>query len=139
MEQRKNENQKVSVSFKEGQPFTKLVDKHHSPLTIRKYTHWGFPFYIALITDNDLSNLDEVIHSFMLKVEGTGYIENIQSLRNMVGDLTEHLNKVYDRSEGVGVVFYVDKMFISSLHGDFMTHAMCRQELYFLLNMSTGV
>jgi len=119
--------------------FTKLVDKHHSPLIVRKYTHWGFPIYIGLITDNDLSDLDDFIVKIISANVKEGWVENIQTLRNFAGDLTEQLNEHYDRSEGIAVIFYVDKMFVSSLHGDFMVHAACKQELLFLLNMSTGV
>jgi hypothetical protein len=68
-----------------------------------------------------------------------GWVNNIQTLRNLAGALTEHLNTIYEKAEGVAVVFYVDKCFISSLHGDFMNHTSCRIEFYGLLNMSTGV
>lgn len=119
--------------------FTKLVDKHYSPLVIRKYTHWGFPIYVGLITDNDLTDLDGFIVGFMKENMTEGWVNNIQRLRNLAGRLTEELNKFYERAEGVAVVFYVDKCFISSLHGDFMNHTACRIEFYGLLQMSTGV
>jgi hypothetical protein len=118
--------------------YTKLVDKHYSPLVIRKYTHWGFPIYVAMITDDDLSNLDDLIVSFMGE-HMAGWANDIQKLRNLAGAMTEYLNTKYFKAEGVGVVFYVDKMFVSSLHGDFMNHTSCRIELYTLLQMSTGV
>ena len=119
--------------------FTKLVDKQYSPLVIRKYTHWGFPIYVGLITDNDLTNLDEIVVDYMNQHQKEHWVNNIQTLRNLAGDLTSHLNTVYEKTEGVAVVFYVDKMFISSLFGDFMNHASCRIELYGLLTMSIGV
>lgn len=119
--------------------FTKLVDKHYSPLVIRKYTHWGFPIYVGLIADDDLTDLDKVVVEFMAQTSKDGWVNNIQTLRNLAGALTEHLNTVYEKAEGVAVVFYVDKCFISSLHGDFMNHTACRIEFYGLLNMSTGV
>lgn len=119
--------------------FTKLVDKHYSPLLIRKYTHWGFPIYIGLITDDNLENLDSFIQGFMKDYAKEGWVNNIQKLRNLAGRLTEELNTYYPKAEGVAVVFYVDKCFISSLHGDFMNHTSCRIEFYGLLNMSTGV
>jgi hypothetical protein len=119
--------------------FTKLVDKHYSPLVIRKYTHWGFPIYVGLIADDDLTDLDKVVVAFMAETALEGWVNNIQTLRNLAGALTEHLNTIYEKAEGVAVVFYVDKCFISSLHGDFMNHTSCRIEFYGLLNMSTGV
>jgi hypothetical protein len=123
----------------ENNTYTKLVDKHYSPLVIRKYTHWGFPIYVAPITDNDLSNLDDLVVAFMKANVEKGWVNDIQKLRNLAGALTEHLNDQYDKAEGVGIIFYVDKMFVSSLHGDFMNHTSCRIELYSLLTMSTGV
>jgi hypothetical protein len=119
--------------------FTKLVDKHYSPLVIRKYTHWGFPIYVGLITDNDLTDLDDQVVKFMTANVKEGWVNNIQALRNMAGLMTETLNNIYPKTEGVAIVFYVDKCFISSLHGDFMNHESCRVEFYGLLNMSTGV
>lgn len=123
----------------EEKTFTKLVDKQYSPLVIRKYTHWGFPIYVGLITDNDLTDLDQIILRFMDTHKNTGWVNNIQSLRNLAGKLCDVLNGFYEKTEGVAVIFYVDKMFISSLFGDFMNHTSCRIELYGLLNMSTGV
>lgn len=123
----------------EKKVFTKLVDKHYSPLVIRKFTHWGFPIYIALIADDNLDDLDDFIVKYMEANAESGWVNSIQTLRNMAGHLTESLNKHYKRAEGVGVIFYVDKMFISSLHGDFMNHTSCRIELYGLLTMSIGV
>ncbi len=119
--------------------FTRLVDKHYSPLVIRKYTHWGFPIYVGLITDDDLTNLDELVVAFMKENAEQGWVNNIQKLRNLAGGMTEYLNETYEKAEGVAVVIYADKAFISSLHGDFMNHASCRIEFYGLLQMSTGV
>jgi len=119
--------------------FTKLVDKHYSPLVIRKITHYGFPIYVGIITDDDLTKLDGDIIEFMEQHKSSGWVNNIQQIRNLAGELTEYLVDRFQRCEGVAVIFYVDKMFVSSLHGDFMTHAMCRSEFYSLLQMSTGV
>ncbi len=119
--------------------FTRLVDKHYSPLVIRKYTHWGFPFYVGMITDDDLTSLDDVVVQFMKENQDAGWVNNIQKLRNLAGAMTEHLNTVYEKTEGAAVVIYADKAFISSLHGDFMNHTACRIEFYGLLQMSTGV
>lgn len=123
---------------KEG-TFTKLIDKHYSPLLIRKYTHWGFPIYVGLITDDDLSDLDDFVVKFMEQYGPSGWVNDVQKVRDLAGKMTEALNRHYGRSEGVAVVFYVDKMFVSSLHGDFMNHTACRIEFYGLLQMSTGV
>jgi hypothetical protein len=128
-----------SAAMENEKVFTKLVDKHYSPLVIRKYTHWGFPIYVGLITDNDLTDLDTIVVDYMKVHAAEGWVNNIQSLRDMAGHFTEYLNTVYDKTEGVAIVFYVDKCFISSLHGDFMNHESCRIEFYGLLNMSTGV
>jgi len=130
---------KSSAATAKSKVFTKLVDKHCSPLVIRKYTHWGFPIYVGLITDNDLTKLDKVVTKFINKNKKKSWVNNIQKLRNFAGAMTEYLNDFYPRTEGVAVVFYVDKCFISSLHGDFMNHASCRIEFYGLLQMSTGV
>lgn len=119
--------------------FTKLVDKHFSPLLIRKFTHWGFPIYIGMIADDNLADLDEVVVNFMKENKDEGWVNDIQKIRNLAGALTEHLNGTYEKAEGVAVVFYVDKCFVSSLHGDFMNHSACRIEFYGLLTMSIGV
>lgn len=127
------------MDTEQNKTFTKLIDKHYSPLVIRKFTHWGFPIYTGLIADDDLSDLDEVVVAFMKEHEADNWVNNIQTLRNLAGKLTAHLNNHYEKAEGVAVVFYVDKMFISSLHGDFMNHTACRIEFYGLLTMSIGV
>ncbi len=121
------------------QTFTKLIDKEYSPLVIRKFTHWGFPIYVGMITDDDLSSLDEVVVKFMKDNVKENWVNNIQKLRNFAGAMTAHLNDTYEKSEGVAVVFYVDKMFVSSLFGDFMNHGVCRGEFYSLLNLSAHI
>ena len=127
------------VAMSNDKTYTKLVDKHYSPLVIRQYTHWGFPIYVGIITDNDLTTLDDIVTSFMKRNVKSNWVNNIQKLRNLAGAMTEHLNSTYEKTEGVAVVFYVDKCFISSLHGDFMNHTACRIEFYGLLTMSIGV
>lgn len=111
------------------EPLTKLVDKHHSPLVIRKYTRWGFPIFIGVIADDDISDLDDFVHGFMEENKADNWVENLQKLRDLTGDLTETLVERYEHAEGIAVVFYVDKAFISSLYGDFMNHLSCKQEL----------
>ena len=130
---------KVKESKVEEKVFTKLVDKHYSPLVIRKFTHWGFPIYVGMIADDDLSDLDDKVVGFMKEHKDKGWLNDIQKIRNLAGAMTEYLNEYYERAEGVAVIFYVDKMFVSSLHGDFMNHTACRIEFYSLLTMSIGV
>ena len=119
--------------------FTRLIDKHYSPLVVRKYTHWGFPIYVGIITDDDITNLDESVVQWMVVHKAEGWVNNIQKVRNLAGALTEFLSELYGHAEGIGVVMAVDKCLISSLYGDMMNHAMCRQEFYFLLNLSAQV
>jgi len=128
--QRKNTN---------ASPLTKLTGKHYSPLIIRKYTKWGFPLFVALITDDDLSDLDDQVLRFMDSQCPYGDVKGIQDVRDLAGALTDFLTSYYNKVEGAGVVVYADKMFVSSLFGDFMTHLQCKYELYSLLQMSTGV
>lgn len=116
----------------------RLMDKHHSPMVIRKITKYGFPLYVGIITDDTLSDLDEAILGPLKKSE-IGATRDLQILRDIVGGLSEHLLAHYPRTEGLAVILYADKAFISSLFGDFMTHHSCRTELFSLLNMSTGV
>lgn len=129
----------VDMEKSKDTTYTKLVDKHYSPLVIRKITHYGFPIYVGMITDDDLTDLDTTIVTFMEENKDEGWVNDIQKIRNLAGAMTEHLNTKYVRTEGVAVVFYVDKMFVSSLHGDFMNHTACRIEFYSLLTMSIGV
>lgn len=108
---------------------TKLLDKHSSPMIIRKYTRWGFPIYIGVIADDDLSDLDQVVTQSMKHFQDNGaWIENIQKVRNLTGALTEILVDHYPRLEGCAVTYYVDKCYIQSLFGDFMNHGSCKEE-----------
>lgn len=121
------------------QSFTKLIDKEHSPLVLRKYTKWGFPLYVSLIADDNLETLDDVVVGFIEDNKAEGWVNNIQKLRNLAGALTEHLCKTYPTTEGVGVLFYVDKLFISSLFGDHMNHLSCKMEFYELVKISAHI
>jgi len=131
-------DEKYGVGHLEGKPFTNLVTKHYSSLVIRKYTHWGFPIYVGIVTDESLSDLDEAVTSFV-ETNKKFWRDDLQSLRDFAGALTEDLVCNYKRAEAVGVVIYADKCFISSLHGDFMNHTASRIEFFGLLQMSTGV
>ena len=128
------------MSKKEREDFTRLSGKEYSPLTIRKYTAFkGLPLFVALITDNDLSDLDSNVVDFIKQFTSEVESFNLQTFRNFAGYLTEYLMKKYDKAEGIAVILFPDKACISSLWGDFMNHTMCREELYFLVNTMTNV
>lgn len=118
---------------------TSLIGKEYSPLVIRKYTNLeglgGIPVFVALITDDNVADLDADVHSFVAKFVGErGKPTDIQAFRNFAGALAEHLASIYGRAEGVAVVLFPDKAAVSSLVGDFMNHLHCRIELYLLIN-----
>lgn len=115
---------------------TRLLDKHFSPLIVRKYRPGGWPLFVALICDVSLSDLDEVVMSFFRDQEKQ---DDIQWVRNICGALGEHIIEHYEDVkegcvEGVAVLWYVDKMFVSSLWGDFMDHKACKEELFLIIN-----
>lgn len=124
---------------------TKLLDKNYSPMIIRKYTRIGFPLYVHLICDSNLDDLDNVVHDCIDQCKKDGILSNsIQSLRNFAGVLSDTINTHYDSKkrgsvESLGIIFYADKLLISSLQGDCMNHESCRQELYDCLNLMTKI
>jgi hypothetical protein len=124
---------------------TKLLDKNYSPMIIRKYTRIGFPLYVSMICDYNLDNLDDLVHDCIDFCRDKNILDNsIQSARNFTGVLSDYIISYYDNLkrgcvESIAVIFYCDKMIISSLQGDAMNHNSCRQELYFLLNFMTQV
>jgi len=107
-------------------PYTRLSNKEFSPLVIRRYSE-PFLFFVALITDDDLDNLDDLVIRFVKKND---LPESIQEFRNFAGKLSKFLLLSYPKTEGVAIVIYADKMTISSLSGDFMNHEQCRLELF---------
>ena len=120
---------------------TKLLDKNFSPMIVRKYQlKENWPIWVALICDCSLSDLDQVVLDALDKCrEKNMFINDIQSLRNICGFLNEELIQHYDSIkrgsvEGVAVLGYFDKIFISSLALDFMTHLSCKLELYQIIN-----
>ena len=125
------------VGLKDVTASTRLLDKHYSPLVVRKYQMHKWPMFVGLICDESLSDLDSVVMEFKKEI---GEIQDdIQWCRNFCGLLSEKLEKHYDNKkegcvEGIAVLWYVDKCFISSLAGDFMTHASCKQELFAIIN-----
>lgn len=117
------------------EPLTRVVGKEYSPLIIRRYSMPILTF-VAIITDDNLDNLDDVVMGFY---NNKTLPNSIQGMRNIAGQLSEILALEYTKSEGIGVIIQADKMTISSLAGDFMNHESCRIELYGLLNFATGV
>jgi len=131
--------------LKDDKVATKLLDKNFSPMIIRKYTRIGFPLYVHLICDENLDDLDTVVHDCIDFCKENDILTNsIQSLRNFTGILSDTLNEHYDKKkrgcvESIGVIFYCDKMIISSLQGDAMNHNACRLELYQSLMLMTQI
>ena len=119
---------------------TRLLDKNWSAMIVRKYQMEGWPLFVSLICDANLNDLDSVIYSINAKAKIKGFTDgNIQSARNYCGYMSDMLIKHYSSVktgvvEGVAVLWYIDKCFISSLYGDFMTHAPCKAELYAIIN-----
>lgn len=127
------------MSDENDTPVTSLRDKHYEPLIIRKYQGpYGFPVFIALICGDDLNKLDQK-HETFARVWEEMENKSIQNLRNYFGEMTDFIRKSFKGVEGIAVVAFADKLVISSLWGDFMTHHQCRLELFSLLNMTTDV
>lgn len=118
-----------------NEPNTKLVGKEYSPLIIRRYS-MPVLMFVALITDDNLDSLDDVVNGFFKK---NPIPNSIQGVRNSAGELSEVLAKKYPKTEGVAVIIQADKMTCSSLAGDFMNATPCRIELYSLLQFATNV
>jgi len=131
--------------LKDDNVATKLLDKNFSPMIIRKYTRIGFPLYVHMICDENLDDLDKIVHDCIDHCKENNILENnIQSLRNFTGILSDWINEYYDKKkrgcvESLGIIFYADKMIISSLQGDAMNHASCRDELYHCLNLMAKI
>mgnify|MGYP006863440850 CR=1 FL=1 len=120
---------------------TRLLDKNWSPLIVRKYQQEGWPMYIGLICDANLNDLDNVINEIMKEAKELQFVNGtIQGTRNTVGLLSDRIVQHYNRikpgvCEGVIICWYVDKCFVSSAYGDFMTHEKCAMEFYSILRM----
>jgi hypothetical protein len=125
--------------MKKVDALTRLTEKAYSPLVIRKITKFGFPIYVGIITDDNLDTLDQVVVGFIQANIDKWKSDSIQQKRNLAGALCDELTRNFQKTEGIGIVFYIDKTCISSLFGDMMNHAMARDEFYFLLNMGTAV
>lgn len=121
------------------EPVTQLLKKNFAPMIIRKYQSFGWPLFIAIICDLDLSSLDDAVMYFVKKHDPT-HLNSIQDMRDFCGGLSQYIIDDYNgikfgSVEGVAVIGYWDKCVCSSLYGDFMTHTSCRIELFSLLNM----
>jgi hypothetical protein len=121
------------------EPVTQLLEKNKAPMIIRKYQSFGWPLFIAIICDLDISSLDECVMYFVRKNDPND-LNGIQEIRNFCGNLSDYVIKEYNdvkfgSVEGVAVIAYWDKCVCSSLYGDFMNHTSCRIELFSLLNM----
>ena len=117
--------------------YTKISEKSHSPLIVRKYVRLGYPVFVALITDDDIDDLDKHL------VEEEKFFDEpprgLEECRKLAGRMMDSLVGKYKRAEGVAVLIFADKYVVSSLWGDFMTHQMCRDELYNIINIMTKV
>jgi len=119
---------------------TRLLDKNYSPMIVRKYQLEGWPLFLGLICDVSLSNLDNVFYEGVEKFKTDFCMQDdIQSMRNFTGFISDYIKNHYNNEktgcvEGIAVLYYIDKCFISSLWGDFMVHAPCKDELYKIVN-----
>ena len=119
---------------------TRLLDKNWSPLIVRKYQMEGWPLFIGIICDANLNDLDEILISYTKDAKKLGFLDgNIQGGRNYCGFISEKIKEHYNSIkegcvEGVAVLWYIDKCFISSLYGDFMVHNSCKNELFQIIN-----
>ena len=118
---------------------TRLLGKNYSPLIVRKYSVKNWPLFVGMICDLSLSDLDSVVLDIIDDSDEL-LINDIQSLRNFCGymseKITDHYNNIKRGSiEGVAIILYSDKLFISSLTNDFMCHQNCKIELFQILNI----
>jgi len=129
------EAEKIHTATGINEAITSLMTKEHEPLIVRKYMQYGFPLYVGMICGASLDDLDTVVLEYLDANTKLIRSNSIQDKRNICGMLTDHLRgHYYHKAEGVAVCWYVDKMFISSLYGDFMTHYPCKAELYSIIN-----
>jgi len=119
---------------------TRLLDKNYSPMVVRKYQLEGWPLFVGLICDVSLSDLDDVFYAGVDEFKKEyGMKDDIQAMRNFTGYMSDYILKHYDNVkkgcvEGLAILYYIDKCFISSLFGDFMVHQSCKLELYQIIN-----
>lgn len=124
---------------------TRLLEKSWSPLLVRKYQVFNWPLFIGIICDASMSDLDEVVYKAIDKAEECGFRANdLQAQRNFCGLLSDEISDYYNSIkrgcvEGLSVIAYWDKCFVSSCAGDLMQHEKCVNELYLILNMMTKI
>lgn len=127
---------------------TNLISKDFSPMFIRKFNAsslHNWPLYCSMICDEDVSDIDKVVNGALKAYEDANLISNnLQSMRNLTGIISETLSKHYNNKkencvEGIAVTLYIDKAYIQSLSGDFMNHAQCRSEYTQALMMMTQI
>jgi UDP-galactopyranose mutase len=122
---------------------TRLLEKNYSLLIVRKYCAKNWPLFVGMICDLSLSDLDSVVQDIIEESERF-FVNDIQELRNFCGYMSDKITQYYNYKkkgsvEGVAVLLYTDKLFISSLTNDFMTHGNCKLELFQILNMMTQI
>jgi len=127
---------------------TNLISKNYSPMFIRKFNasclnNW--PLYISMICDEDISDIDKVVNGALKAYDDAGLVNNnLQSMRNLTGILSETISKYYNSIkencvEGIAITLYVDKAYIQNFTGDYMNHAQCRAEYTSALLMMTQI
>ncbi len=140
MKKNMSEEANAGMARDDSSTATRLLDKNWSPLIVRKYQMEGWPLFISLICDANLNDLDEVVYKIHDEAEENGFVNGtIQGGRNYCGFMSDKLHGHYDKIkrgcvEGVAVLWYIDKCFISSLYGDFMVHGSCKEELFLIIN-----
>jgi len=124
----------------DSQTSTRLLDKHWSPMIVRKYQMQGWPLFVGIICDANLNDLDKKVYGLAREAENLGFANgNIQDIRNFCGFLNDGLVKHYNSikegcAEGMMVCWYVDKMWVSAAYGDLMVHEKCVSEFYHIVN-----
>lgn len=127
---------------------TNLISKHYSPMFIRKYnaaalSNW--PLFVSMICDENVESIDSVVNGAIKAYEEAGLFgNNLQSMRNFTGILSETLSLYYNDKkencvEGIAITLYIDKAYIQNFSGDFMNCFLCRAEYSAALIMMTQI
>jgi len=140
MEKNMSEQANAGMTRDDSSTATRLLDKNWSPLIVRKYQMEGWPLFVSLICDANLNDLDQTVYEIHDQAKEAGFVDGtIQGGRNYCGFLSDKIKEHYDEIkrgcvEGVAILWYIDKCFISSLYGDFMVHNSCKNELFQIIN-----